>query len=60
MKYSISKTDDLQDRLWSRLGSRLWNRLYDRLGNRLWDQLNYRSHHQLINLLMNKLKRYEV
>jgi hypothetical protein len=68
MKYSISKKDKLRDRLDRRLSVKTsesiggWaeERLPYYLLYHLWDQLNYRSHHQLINLLMNKLKRYEV
>jgi hypothetical protein len=60
MKYKISQTDDLLDRLRNglgcrliyQLGDRLWNRLMDRLGFRLWDRLR--------NRLQNRLNRYEV
>jgi len=68
MKYSISKKDKLRDRLDRRLsvktsdsiGVRSEERLPYYLLHHVWDRLNYRSYNQLNNLLMNKLKRYEV
>jgi len=68
MKYNISKKDKLRDRLDRRLsvktsdsiGVRSEERLPYYLLHHVWDRLNYRSYNQLNNLLMNKLKRYEV
>ena len=56
MKYRISETDDLRDRLWERL-FRLWNGFenrfrMDRLRNGLWNRLS--------GWLDNRLMNYEV
>jgi len=52
MKYRISKTDDLRDRLrhqlWNGLGSHLYR-------TRLWNRIN-----QLRIRLWNRLEKYEV
>jgi hypothetical protein len=73
MKYKISKTDDLRDRLkeqlWSLLRSQLGTRLWSRLGlggrgARLIDQLWIRLWEKLLRPFMDRLRtrleRYEV
>jgi hypothetical protein len=60
MKYSISKTDDLRDRLWNGLNYQLRIGLGIRLRNQLKNLSWVRFGRLLRFLLMNKLKRYEV
>jgi hypothetical protein len=75
MKYSISKTDDLRDRIQCLLNNRLrnwlWRRLEIRFGSRLdWlrNRVGFRLGRPLYNQLRNRLyirlrgwtKRYEV
>jgi hypothetical protein len=68
MKYKISKTDDLRDRLNNRLWIRFECRFLDRLGNWLWTLLRVRIGFKLSTLLCiqlrwrleNRLRNYEV
>jgi hypothetical protein len=60
MKYKISKTDGLRNRLEGRLRGRLEDRLRGRLWARLDGPLSDQVWFRLMTRFVNRLKKYEV